>query len=145
VLPRVLQGIVPKARGWSITLLSWRLVCDLIHRLCVTGIWLGYRPSSLGRIFTGSYSLPPSLVAIWSFNTWVAPHEVARQIHTVALKKIASYVEDWAQKPVMPQYVARLISIHAWGLLQHSFSRISLFLLISKWAPKFVKLEMYDL
>jgi hypothetical protein len=26
-----------------------------------------------------------------------------------------------------------------------SFSHVSLFLLISKWAPKFVKLEMYDL
>jgi hypothetical protein len=59
VLPRVLQGIVPKTRGWSITSLSWRLVCDSIHRLCVTGIWLGYRPGSLRRIFTGSYSLPP--------------------------------------------------------------------------------------
>jgi hypothetical protein len=47
--------------------LSWRLVCDSIHRLCVTGIWLGHRPGSLGRIFTGSYSLPPSLVVIWSF------------------------------------------------------------------------------
>jgi hypothetical protein len=68
MLPRVLQGIVSKARGWSITSLSWRLVCDSIHRLCVTGIWLGYRPGSLGRIFTGSYSLPPSLVAIWSFR-----------------------------------------------------------------------------
>jgi hypothetical protein len=55
----VLQGIVPKARGWSIASLSWRLVCDSIHHLCVTGIWLGYRPGSLRRIFTGSYSLPP--------------------------------------------------------------------------------------
>jgi hypothetical protein len=59
VLPHVLQGIVPRTWGWSITLLSWRLVCDSIHRLCVTGIWLGYRPGSLRRIFTGSYSLPP--------------------------------------------------------------------------------------
>jgi hypothetical protein len=38
VLPRVIQGIVPKARGCSITSLSWRLVCDSIHRSCVTGI-----------------------------------------------------------------------------------------------------------
>jgi hypothetical protein len=38
VLPLVLQGVVPKTRGCSITLLSWRLVCDSIHRLCVTGI-----------------------------------------------------------------------------------------------------------
>jgi hypothetical protein len=68
VLPCVLQGIVPRTRGWSITSLSWRLVCDSIHRLCVTGIWLGYRPGSSRRIFTGSYSLPPSLVAIWSFK-----------------------------------------------------------------------------
>jgi hypothetical protein len=43
-------------------------VRDSIHRLCVTGIWVGHRPGSLGRIFTGSYSLPPSLVAIWSFT-----------------------------------------------------------------------------
>jgi hypothetical protein len=34
----------------------------------VTGICLGYRPGSLRIIFTGSYSLPPSLVAIQSFN-----------------------------------------------------------------------------
>jgi hypothetical protein len=61
VLPRVLQGIVPKTWGWSITLLSWRLVCDSIHRSCVTEICLGYRPGSLRRIFTGSYSLPPPL------------------------------------------------------------------------------------
>jgi hypothetical protein len=60
VLPRVLQGIVPKTWGWSITSLSWRLVCDSIHRSCVTGNCLGYRPGSLRRIFTGSYSLPPS-------------------------------------------------------------------------------------
>jgi hypothetical protein len=33
--------------------------CDSIHRSCVTGICLGYRPGSLRRIFTGSYSLPP--------------------------------------------------------------------------------------
>jgi hypothetical protein len=59
VLPRVLQGIVPRTRGWSITSLSWRLVCDSINRLCVTGIWLGYRSGSLRRIFTSSYSLPP--------------------------------------------------------------------------------------
>jgi hypothetical protein len=59
VLPRVLQGIVSRTRCWSITSLSWRLVCDPIHRSCVTGIWLGYRPGSLRRIFTGSYSLPP--------------------------------------------------------------------------------------
>jgi hypothetical protein len=59
VLPRVLQGIVPKARGCSITSLSWRLVCDSIHRSCVTGICLGHRSGSLRRIFTGSYSLPP--------------------------------------------------------------------------------------
>jgi hypothetical protein len=64
----VLQGIVPKARGWSITSWSWRLVCDSIHRSCVTGVCLGYRSGSFGRIFTGSYSLPPSLVAIWSFT-----------------------------------------------------------------------------
>jgi hypothetical protein len=70
VLPRVLQGLVPKTRGWSITSLSWRLACDSIHRLCVTGNCLGYRPGSLRRIFTGSYSLPPSLVAIWSFIMW---------------------------------------------------------------------------
>jgi hypothetical protein len=38
VLPRVLQGIIPKVRGWSITSWSWRLVCDSIHRLCVTGV-----------------------------------------------------------------------------------------------------------
>jgi hypothetical protein len=68
VLPRVLQGIVPKTWGWSITLLSWQLVCDSIHRLCVAGNCLGYRPGSLRRIFTGSYSLPPSLVAIRSFT-----------------------------------------------------------------------------
>jgi hypothetical protein len=67
----VLQGIVPKARGWSITSLSWWLVCDSIHRSCVTGIWLGHRSGSLWRIFTGSYSLPPSLVAIWSFITFL--------------------------------------------------------------------------
>jgi hypothetical protein len=59
VLPRVLQGIVTKTWGWSITLLSWRLVCDSIHCSCVTGICLGYRPGSLKRIFTGSYPLPP--------------------------------------------------------------------------------------
>jgi hypothetical protein len=47
--------------------LSWRLVCDSIHRSCVTRICLGYRPGSLRRIFTGSYSLPP-LVAIRSFR-----------------------------------------------------------------------------
>jgi hypothetical protein len=68
LLPRVLQGIVPKTWGWSITLLSWRLVCDSIHRWCVTGICLGYRSGSSRRIFTGSYSLPPSLVAIRSFS-----------------------------------------------------------------------------
>jgi hypothetical protein len=43
-------------------------VCDSIHRSCVTGICLGYRPGSLRRIFTSSYSLPPSLVAIRSFS-----------------------------------------------------------------------------
>jgi hypothetical protein len=59
VLPRVLQGIVPKTWCWSITLLSWRLVCDSIHPLCVTGNCLGYRPGSLRKNFTGSYSLPP--------------------------------------------------------------------------------------
>jgi hypothetical protein len=37
----------------------------------VNGIWVGHRPGSLGRIFTGSYSLPPSLVAIWSFTVRV--------------------------------------------------------------------------
>jgi hypothetical protein len=68
VLPRVLQGIVPRTRGWSITSLSWRLVCDSIRRLCVTRIWLWYRPGSLRRIFTGSYSHHPCLVAIWSFT-----------------------------------------------------------------------------
>jgi hypothetical protein len=31
------------------------------------------------------------------------------------------------------------------GLLPLSFSRVSLFILISKWAPKFMKFEMYDL
>jgi hypothetical protein len=67
VLPRVLQGIVRKTWGWSITLLSWWLACDSIHRLCVTGNCLGYTLGSLRRIFTGSYSLPPSLVAIRSF------------------------------------------------------------------------------
>jgi hypothetical protein len=38
VLLLMLQGVVPKTRGLSITSLSWRLVCDPIHRLCVTGI-----------------------------------------------------------------------------------------------------------
>jgi hypothetical protein len=55
VLPRVLQGIIPK---------TWRLVCDSIHRSCVTEICLRYRSVSLRRMFTGSYSLLPSLVAI---------------------------------------------------------------------------------
>jgi hypothetical protein len=67
VLPRVLQGIVPKTWGWSITSLSWRLVCDSLHHSCVTGICLGYRLGSLRRIFIDCYSLPPSLVAIRSF------------------------------------------------------------------------------
>jgi hypothetical protein len=49
-------------------LVVWRLVCDSIHRSCVTGICLGYRPGSLRRIFTSSYSLPPSLVVIRSFS-----------------------------------------------------------------------------
>jgi hypothetical protein len=78
----VLQGIVPNARGWSITSLSWQLVCDSIHRLCV-GIWLGYRPGSLRRIFTGSYSLPPSLVAIWSFKflgRWIHPTHLEEHV-----------------------------------------------------------------
>jgi hypothetical protein len=78
VLPRVLQGIVPKTWGWSITSLSWRLVCDSIHRLCVTGICLGFRPGSLRRIFYRLLFTPPSLVAIrsfkvfykWSSTTW---------------------------------------------------------------------------
>jgi hypothetical protein len=73
VLPRVLQGIIPKTWGCSITLLSWRLVCDSIHRLCVTGNCLGYRLGSLRKIFTGSYLLPPSLVAIRSFNRTCVP------------------------------------------------------------------------
>jgi hypothetical protein len=74
VLPRVLQGIVPKTWSWSITLLSWRLVCDSIHHSCVIGICLGYRPGSLRRIFTGSYSLPPlssRYLILQSHTHWV--------------------------------------------------------------------------
>jgi hypothetical protein len=72
------------------------LVCDSIHRLCVTGIRLGYRPGSLRRIFTGSYSLPPSLVAIWSFSDasdgvfhllhlWVLPSSRRSSSWTISL------------------------------------------------------------
>jgi hypothetical protein len=80
VLPRVLQGIVQKTWGWSITSLSWRLMCDSIHRSCVTGICLGYRPGSLRRIFTASYSLPPSLVAIRSFRIFHLFHEESAKL-----------------------------------------------------------------
>jgi hypothetical protein len=46
------------------------LVCDSIHRLCVTGNCLGYRPGSLRRIFTVSYSLPlSSRHPILQYNT----------------------------------------------------------------------------
>jgi hypothetical protein len=74
-------------------------------------------------------------------------------MYTVVLEKVARYVADW----VAPSGVARLRkeSCHGtWrdqfyrtgpGLLPLSFSRVSLFLLIIKWAPKFVKLDMYDL
>jgi hypothetical protein len=34
-------------------------VCDSIHRLCVTGIWLGHRPSSLERILYRLLFTPP--------------------------------------------------------------------------------------
>jgi hypothetical protein len=72
---------------------------------------------------------------------------------TVALEKVASDVA----KGVTPHCVARLIheSRHApwrdWiGPVLRlgvpvSFSRVYLFLLITKWTPKFVKLEVYDL
>jgi hypothetical protein len=72
---------------------------------------------------------------------------------TVALEKVASDVAEG----VTPHCVARLVreSRHApWrDRIAHllgwefpvSFSRVYLFLLIRKWAPKFVKLEVYDL
>jgi hypothetical protein len=67
-------------------------------------------------------------------------------MYTVALKKVVAYVADW----VAPDRLTRLSNatgyyVQAWGLLPLSFSRVFLFLLISKWAPKFVKLDMYDL
>jgi hypothetical protein len=42
------------------TLLSWRLVCDSIHRSCVTGICLGYRPGSSRRILPAPIHSPLS-------------------------------------------------------------------------------------
>jgi hypothetical protein len=75
---------------------------------------------------------------------------------TVALEKVASDVAEG----VTPQCVARLVresrhalwreyvtgSVHSlnWESLI-SFSCVYLFLLITKRAPKFVKLEVYDL
>jgi hypothetical protein len=62
-------------------------------------------------------------------NTWVTPHEVVWLIYTVVLKKVASDVAEGVTLRWLPV----------------SFSHVLLFILISKWAPKFVKLEMYDL
>jgi hypothetical protein len=82
-------------------------------------------------------------------NIWVTPHDVARLMSTVALEKVASDVAEG----VTPHRVARLVpeSRHAGSVpcldqeFSVSFSRVYLVLLIRKWAPKFVKLELYDL
>jgi hypothetical protein len=47
---------------------------------------------------------------------------------------------------VTPQSMAWLsVMYHSQVRLPLSFSRVSFFILISKWTPKYVKLEMYDL
>jgi hypothetical protein len=74
------------------------LVCDSIHRSCVTGARLGYRPGSFGRIFTGSYSLPPSLVAIWSFRIL---HDKSLEPH-LPLQAINGAVASHVRAPRLP-------------------------------------------